>query len=150
MELDKDSAFQFAIMLGAGLPSNEAIQYFVEPDQDPRSIREMHDRWTRSKQVKEAIVELQGKPWQSMTLDEQIRTGIDKNYREMAYFLYSRNYVELAGPDKAKADTCRTALEAKLAGMAGKTDSLSRFFDDIQKGVVKLPALVPPQKSLAS
>jgi hypothetical protein len=41
------------------------------------------------------------------------------------------NYVEASGNDKLKADTCRTALETKLAGLAGSESPLSRFYHDM-------------------
>ena len=56
----------------------------------------------------------------------------------MAYFLYSRNYAELAGQEKQKADTCRTALEAKLAGTSGKLSAVETFWADVVSGKVKL------------
>jgi hypothetical protein len=74
-----------------------------------------------------------------MDLNERIRYVMDKHYSEMAYFLYAHNYADLVGADKAKADTCRLALEAKQAGFAGKQDALSRFFADVTSGAVKLP-----------
>jgi hypothetical protein len=82
-----------------------------------------------------------------MSAEERIRFAIDKHYNEMAYFLYSHNYGELSGPDKAKADTCRQALEAKLAGTAGKFTPLDEFWNDMRAklaaqraGPVALPA----------
>jgi hypothetical protein len=75
--------------------------------------------------------------WQEMSLQERIQYAIDKHYAEMAYFLYSRNYADLQGAEKAKADTCRMTLEAKLAGMAGKLDALSQFYADLASGKIK-------------
>lgn len=143
----KEEALQFALMLKAGMPASSAIWYFFDdPDEDPTRVQFELERWVRSKTVRAAINIVQGKSWEKMTLAEQIQFAIDKHYAELAYFLYSHNYSELSGQDKSKADTCRAALEAKLAGMAGKMDALSRFFEDVRLGVVKLGGLpmVPP------
>jgi hypothetical protein len=141
----KEQALQLALMLQSGMPSEDAVTYFVtDATISPADIVAMHDRWMRSDTLKSAVLELQGKPWQDLGLEERIKLAIDKHYSEMAYFLYSRNYATLGGQEKAKADTCRTALEAKLAGMAGKMDALSRFWDDIAGGKLKLGAPVTP------
>lgn len=137
MEPTKDAALQFAIILSSGMPSIEAILYFA-PDLEGAELKGLHDRWMRADNVRKAILTVQGKPWEKMTLEERIRFAIDKNYSEMAYFLYSHNYNDLVGNEKQKADTCRTVLEQKLAGMAGKMDSLMQFFDDIKSGKVKV------------
>ena len=84
------------------------------------------------------MLRLEGKRWQDMTVHEQIEAAVEKNYREMATYLYRNNYNELEGPHRSKADICRQALEAKIAGMAGKLDALSQFWADVQSGKVKL------------
>ena len=66
-----------------------------------------------------------------MTDEQRLETAIKKHYNEMAYFLWTVNYVECSGNDKIKADTCRSALEVKLAGMAGQESPLSRFYHDM-------------------
>ena len=141
MELNKSSATQFALMLKSGMPSTDAIQYFFDDEQDPERLRFEHDRWIRSGLVRDAVDAVQGKKWSAMTLQEQIQFAIDKHYAELAYFLYSHNYSTLSGAERQKADTCRQALEAKLAGMAGKMTPLTAWFDDVRSGRIKLPAL---------
>jgi hypothetical protein len=37
----------------------------------------------------------------------------------------------MTGNDKLKADTCRIALETKVAGMAGQESPLARFYHDM-------------------
>ena len=140
----KETALQFATMLSCGAPAREAITYFLPEEESgavlpPGQIEALLQRWMRSKTVQDAILFTQGGDWTEMTFEAKLRFALDKTYTEMAYFLYSRNYAELSGPEKAKADTCRTTLEAKLAGTAGKGDALQRFFDDLNQGRVKLP-----------
>ncbi len=137
---DKESALQFALMLQAGMPSLDAVRYFLPDDCTEASARQQHDAWMKSKLVQDAFLALQGKPWQDMSLEERITYAINKHYGEMAYFLYSRNYAEMGPQDRQKADICRNALEARQAGVAGKQDSLTRFFDDLKRGSIKLGA----------
>lgn len=140
-----DQALQFAVMLQAGLPASEAIRYFTESD-DPAELRTMTDRWSRSRAVARALTKLMKKPWQDMSLDERCRNALDLHYSQLAYLLRSSHYGEVGQADKAKLDTARQAIESKLAGMAGKTDALSRFFDDINTGRLKLgPAALMPK-----
>lgn len=141
-----EEALSFAVMLSSGVPPEEAILYF-KPDQelDPYAwAKSALPGWLSSPKVKNAILQTQGgKEWTELSLDQKIRLAVDKNYTEMAYFLYSHNYSTLVGSDKQKADTCRAALEAKLAGSAGKKDALTQFFDDITSGKLKLTPSSP-------
>ena len=149
---DKDEAQQFALMMQAGMPSRDALRYFYPDIEDAATLAKIHHRWITSPRVAAAIVALQGKNWQDMTLDERIQTSINLHYAQLAYLLYSRNYVELIGAEKQKADTARQALEAKLAGSAGKLGPIEAFWEDIRTGKVKLgvPTLAPagPKKVL--
>ena len=140
---DKLDAQQFALMMQAGMPSSDAIRYFYPDIEDALALSKIHRRWMASPKVGAAVVTLQGKNWQDMTLDERIQTSINLHYGQLAYLLYSRNYVELSGPEKAKADTARVALEAKLAGSAGKLGPIEAFWDDIRTGKVKLGVPAP-------
>lgn len=140
-----DEAQQFAVMLTAGMPPEEAILYFF--DEKDNALAAI-DRWMKAKTVRSAITQLQGgKTWQTMSLDERIQFALEKHYTELSYYLFSRNYVTLQGADKAKADTARTTLEVKQAGLAGKTEPLAMFWADVKSGKVKLntPAIVPPK-----
>ena len=142
-----EEAHEFAVMLTSGMPPGHAIQYFTTIDA-PAELIVLAELWSRSKEVQAAILKLQKKPWQDMGLEEKIKFSIDKHYTEMAYFLYSTNYSMLNGADRQKSDTCRQSLEAKLAGMAGKMDALSRFWDDVVEGKVALSS--PPVSAVPS
>lgn len=128
----EDQAFQFALILGAGVPSEEAIRYFIPGGDEwtPSAVAALHDRWMRSARVNKALTKQMGAAWQEMSIEQRIKHAVDKNYTEMAYFLFSHNYATVQGADKVKADTCRATLEAKLAGMAGKLDPLANFLED--------------------
>jgi hypothetical protein len=134
----KEQALQFAIMLSSGVPSRVAVTYFLPDDFPEGSVIGLHEEWMKSEAIQQAILQLQGKAWQEMTVEERINLSIEKHYSEMAYYLYANNYVDMVGAAKTKADTCRSALEAKLAGLAGKTDALSRFWDDVVAGRVQI------------
>lgn len=135
VEIDKETAQQFAIILSSGCPASQALLYF-EPDLTSADLPKELKRWVNSGRVKAAIISLQGGPWEGMSLQEKLEYSITKHYSELAFFLYNTNYNDLTGPDRAKADICRGVIEAKLAGMAGKVDAMSRFFEDVMKGVV--------------
>ncbi len=137
---DKDQAHQFALMLSSGMPAEDCMGYFIS-SQDPAELKQAVKSWLGSRAVQLAILKFQGKSWQDMSLDEKIQFSVDKTYAEMAYFLYSHNYSLLTGSDKQKADTCRQALEAKLAGQAGKMGPIEAFWSDIKSGKVQLKGL---------
>lgn len=131
--LGEDTALQFAILLHAGLPASEAILYFTESE-DPAEVAAQLGRWLRSKTVRLASASLMQKSWQKMSLDERCRYALDQHYSQLAYLLHSQHYGEVEPATKSKLDTARTAIEAKLAGMAGKSDSLSQFLDALKSG----------------
>jgi hypothetical protein len=139
-----EQAIQFATMLRAGLPASDAILYFTDST-DPREVGQLLQDWQKSRAVRKAMLSLMGKPWEDMTLDEQCRYALDLHYAGLAYFLYSHNYSEVGQQDQVKLNTARAAIEAKLAGTAGKTDALTAFFEDVRAGRVKLqkPATPP-------
>lgn len=136
----KIEALQFALMLASGMPQIDVIAYFF-PDLTPTDLKVELDRWTQAPTVRTAILAQMGKAWQDMSLEERIQFAIDKHYSEMAYFLYSHNYSQLVGNDRQKADICRSALEAKIAGTAGKLGPIESFWHDIKTGKVKLAGL---------
>jgi hypothetical protein len=142
MNPTESQALQFAIMLTSGLPASEAILYFLDSD-DPAEVGLVLSKWQRSKAVKKAMLSLMKKPWHEMGLEERMHYALDLHYSSLAHFLFSHNYAEVGATDKAKADTARQAIEAKLAGLAGKTDALSRFFEDIRDGKLKLSPVIP-------
>lgn len=139
-----DQALQFVIMLSAGLPPEQAILYFIDPDLDPSQIAVLLRKWTHSRAVKAAQHQLLGKNWQDMTLEERIDHGLSYHYNSLAYLLFSTNYSSVGPTDKAKLDSARLALEAKKAGTAGAQDPIQRFWDDLRTGRIKVPGTVPP------
>jgi hypothetical protein len=132
-----EEAFQFALMLSAGLPADHAILYFFDTA-DAAELALYLSRWQRSKQVQKAQARLLGKSWQEMSLDEKIEAGLTQQYANLAYLCYSINYVSAGDRDKAKLDAAIKMLEAKKAGTAGQADALSVFLTDIKAGRVKL------------
>lgn len=130
--LTQTEADQFALMLLSGAPVGDAICYFLDP-LTPDELRiEAADQWPNQPEVLEALQRYTGgEAWHRMDDAQRLEVAIKKHYNEMAYFLWTVNYVEAAGNDKLKADTCRTALEAKLAGLAGSESPLSRFYHDM-------------------
>lgn len=139
MSPTKETAHQFALILSTGMPAKEAILYFLpEEPQEPGFVERTLTSWLRSKLVTSAIDALQGKPWSVMDPMERIRFAVNKTYNEMAYFLYSHNYAELAGADRAKADTCRHVLEQKIAGTSGQLSPVEAFWEDVLSGKRKL------------
>ena len=142
-----EQAEQFAQMICCGMPPLEAILYFLpESNEEPpnNDIIALAKKWQGSKRVARAVEKLSGGPWQGLDPEARLNLAIEKQYNEMAYFLYSRNYVELKGAERAKADTCRDAIERKMAGMAGKMDALNRFYADITSGKVALNKISLP------
>lgn len=143
MHPTKEQAWQFALMIQGGFPPADAIRYFTDLT-DEGDVAGLLKLWLGSKLVGTAILQLQGKAFQDMTLEEKIKYSLDLHYSQMAYFLYSRNYSTLSSSDKQKADTCRIALEQKAAGTAGQADPLTRFWDDLRKGKVTLAQPAKP------
>jgi hypothetical protein len=142
-----EQAQQFAVMVHAGLPPTEAILYFIATD-DPKTLQEITRKWQRSRNVGLALAKLMSKPWTGMSLEERCRYALDQHYSQLAYLLYSQHYAEVAQGDKTKLDTARSAIEARLAGTAGKGDALSQFFEDLRSGKVKLAKPVSVLPSL--
>ena len=148
MQLTREIADQVALILGSGMPLAEAVRYFIDPEtlaDQPELVRQLTDRWATNKLLADAVTRVQGKSWNLMSLEERINLAINKHYCEMAYYLYSRNYTELEGAARLKADVCRDALEKKLAGTAGQRDALAAFLADVKNGVVRLGAPLAPK-----
>lgn len=136
--LTPEAARELALILQSGMPVSEAVLYFLPEGTPAAEARVVAERWQKSPALGKAVSALQGKSWQHMSLEEKMGLAVSKHYAEMAYFLYSRNYSELQGADKTKADTCREAIERKLTGTAGQQDPLTRFLADVQSGRIKL------------
>lgn len=133
--LNDFEADSFALMILAGATVTDACAYFIEgpsPEHREPFIQEAAETWPEQPEVLDAIKRhMGGAEWHKLTDSERVELAMRKHYNEMAYFLYTHNYAELGGNDKLKADTCRQALEAKLAGMAGKQDPLRQFYLDM-------------------
>jgi hypothetical protein len=125
-------ADQFALMLLAGAPVTDAVRYFLDPLTPEELLAEAAERWPQQAEVLDALQRYTGgETWHKMTDQQRLETAVKKHYNEMAYFLWTVNYVECTGNDKLKADTCRQALEVKLAGLAGQDSPLSRFYHEM-------------------
>jgi hypothetical protein len=145
LALDESNALQFCVMVQAGMPAEDAIRYFCDSD-DPLELAQTLKKWQSSAITRRAQKSLMGKSWHEMTRDERIRYGLDLHYSQLAYFLFSGNYLSMGPADKAKADTARQALEAKLAGTAGSTDPLSRWLEDLNSGRLANKLVPPPAR----
>lgn len=128
-------------MILSGVPPEDALRYFLDEDVvvDSLTLTQWAKVWQKSRLVLAALVGLQGGDWATLSPQQRIQLALDKTYNEMAYLLYTRNYAAESNPNvKQKMDTCRTSLEAKLAGTAGKLNSLEEFFADLKSGKLKL------------
>ena len=130
--LTPTEAEQFALMLLSGAPVSDAVRYFLDPLAPEDLLVEAAGNWPAQPEVLEALQRYTGgEAWHRMTDEQRLEVAIKKHYNEMAYFLWTVNYAEAAGADNVKADTCRTALETKLAGLAGQESPLARFYHDM-------------------
>lgn len=119
-------------MMLAGVPTGEICGCFLPPGADADSLSMAVESWPRSSGVLRELQHLMGgKPWQELEPGERLQIAIEKHYAEMAYFLWTHNYSDLQGGDKQKADTCRQALEQRLAGTSGQTNTLDRFYKEM-------------------
>ncbi len=125
-----EQAKQFALMLATGVPATDALRYFLPEDVHEDVVKELAPRWLRCAAVRDAQVVLNGAEWSVLSPQARIEKALEKHYSEMAYFLFTTNYGDLDGAKKSKADSCRNALEAKLAGMQGQMNELARFYMD--------------------
>src|SRR5262249_51469977 len=107
-----------------------AARYFLPEEAPPAAADDIGARWVKAKSVQAAIAKQSHGEWAALDPADRIKAALDKHYNEMAYYLFSNNYSELEGAKKSKADSCREALERKLAGMAGKMDALARFYTE--------------------
>ena len=130
--LTSPEADQFALMLLSGAPVTDGIRYFLDPLTPDELLAEAADQWPQQSEVLDALQRYTGgEAWHTMTDQQRLEIAIKKHYNEMAYYLWTVNYVEADGQDKLKADTCRQALETKLAGLAGQESPLARFYHDM-------------------
>jgi|TARA_R110002012_G_C11630079_1_gene609741 hypothetical protein len=130
--LTEVEADQFSLMLLSGAPVSDAVRYFLDAMTPEEFLVEAAEQWPQQAEVLDRLQHYTGgEAWHKMTDQQRLETAIKKHYNEMAYFLWSVNYVECSGNDKIKADTCRQSLEVKLAGLAGQDSPLSRFYNDM-------------------
>ena len=108
------------MMVLSGVPVGEAVRHFCDAEEEDDRLAGYAERWP-----------VQDEVWHELTDSTRLDVSLKKHYNEMAYFLWSTNYVELEGSAKVKADTCRAAIEAKVAGMAGKESPLAAFYHNL-------------------
>ena len=131
-----DEAMELALMLQAGVEPRQALGYFFDSSSEA-DIAYAH--WLPHRRLQEAFTKLNKGEWQKLSPEERIELALNKHYAEMAYFLWTHHFAELAGKELDKADVCRDVLEKKLAGTAGQTP-LQRFWDDFVKQTKELKA----------
>ena len=130
--LDDREAQEFAVMLLSGAPIADIVPYFWTTRADDETLLACEDWWPRQVEVVTALQALTGgEPWHRMSDEARLDHALTKHYNELAYVLWTTNYAECTGAAKTKADTCRAAIEAKVAGMAGKESPLARFYHDL-------------------
>tara|TARA_R110002020_G_scaffold391113_2_gene601510 strand:- start:804 stop:1202 length:399 start_codon:yes stop_codon:yes gene_type:complete len=120
------------MMVLSGVPVGEAVRHFCDAEEEDDRLAGYAERWPVQDEVVAAVRRLNGDAvWHELTDSTRLDVSLKKHYNEMAYFLWSTNYVELEGSAKVKADTCRAAIEAKVAGMAGKESPLAAFYHNL-------------------
>ena len=130
--LTLEEAKEFAQMVLAGAPVGEVVPYFCDGTESEAQRIACERQWTAQREVVEALeVMLGGVAWHRMTDPQRLDAAVTKHYNELAYFLWTTNYAEADEGTKLKADTCRTAIEAKVAGMAGRESPLAQFYHDL-------------------
>lgn len=134
----KEEGHALATMLLAGLTPADAIAYFLDGSEDPQQVAELIRKWRRSRHTQAAMKALLGKAFHEMTPQEQMDTALRIHYAQLSALLFTNHYAEASAMDKSKLDSARTAIEAKMAGTAGKGDAIQRFFDDVNAGRIKL------------
>ncbi len=130
--LTADEAVAFAQIVLSGVPVPEAVQYFWTDPLTETELVQYEAAWPRQEAVIAAIDAVAGgAPWHRLTDPQRMGVALTKHYNELAYVLWTTNYAELAGAEKVRADTARTAIEAKLAGMAGRESPLATFYTEL-------------------
>jgi|TARA_R100000306_G_scaffold41949_1_gene40832 hypothetical protein len=131
-KLHPGQAEQFALILLSGAPVVDAVDYFLDAKASDAQRLAAQQDWPAQEDVLAAIQRYTGgEKWHEMDDAVRMKVALNKHYNEMAYFLWTANYTDMTGNDKLKADTCRIALETKVAGMAGQESPLARFYHDM-------------------
>ena len=130
--LSAHEAREFALMILAGAPVADIVPYFWPDPMDEQTLIACEELWPQQPEVQTAIEQLAGgEPWHKLSDEARWELALKKHYSELAYILWTTNYAEAEGPARTKADTCRTAIEAKGAGMAGRDSPLAQFYHDL-------------------
>ena len=130
--LNQPEADQFALMMLSGAPIGDAVRYFLDDNAPEEVILDAADTWPGQDEVLVAVQKYTGgQAWHKMSDQQRLATALKKHYNEMAYFLWSTNYADTDGKERLKADTCRQALEVKVAGLSGQDSPLARFYNDM-------------------
>ena len=130
--LNEPEAEQFALMLLSGAPIRDSVGYFLDENSPEEVVLDAAETWPGQDEVLIALEKYTGgQAWHKMSDQQRLEVALKKHYNEMAYFLWSSNYAEIDGKERLKADTCRSALEVKVAGMAGQDSPLARFYSDM-------------------
>ena len=123
---------EFALMLLAGAPVADIVPDFWNSPGDEQTRIACEQLWPQQPEVREAIEALAGgQPWHQLSDEARWELALQQHYSELAYILWTTNYAEAEGPTRTKVDTCRTAIEAKVAGMAGRDSPLAQFYHDL-------------------
>ena len=131
-KLPPGQAEQFAMILLSGAPISDAVSYLLPPTASDADRAAAVEGWPIQSEVLDAIQRYTGgEAWHQMEDSARMNIALKKHYNEMAYFLWTSNYTEMSGNEKLKADTCRIAIETKLAGMAGQDSPLARFYHNM-------------------
>ena len=131
-KLTTREAAQFASMVLSGAPAGEVVRYFWPANTSEDLLAASEDEWPMQPEVLEALQQQTGgMPWHQLSDDQRLDLSLKKHYNEMAYFLWTTNYAECGGSEKMKSDTCRQAIETKVAGMAGRESPLAQFYHDL-------------------
>jgi hypothetical protein len=130
--LTEAEAREFALMILAGAPVADIVPYFWVAHADEQTLIACEQLWPQQPEVQTAIEQLAGgDPWHKLSDEARWELALKKHYSELAYILWTTNYAEAEGPARTKADTCRTAIEAKVSGMAGRESPLAQFYHDL-------------------
>jgi hypothetical protein len=131
-KLTKAEAEQFALMVLSGAPVSHVVNYFWEEEVSDTMLEACAEAWPMQAEVLVAMrVLCGGESWHQMSDPTRLEASLKKHYNELAYFLWTTNYAECDGGEKLKADTCRQAIETKVAGMAGRESPLAQFYQDV-------------------
>lgn len=132
-KLNEFEAAQFAMLAMAGVPNTEIVLYFLPTAAEDEDVQEAVVQWPRQREVVQEMQKFSKGPWQDLTDTQRWEAALAKTYNEMAYFLWSHNYAELTGSERQKADTCRMAIEAKMAGTSGQSSPMERMYQELAK-----------------